>query len=73
MIMTDCTTNAQPEPGLGRRGGPFDCITKYEFRGNGAALSSGYVSTVEAGGNQLIVRRLGQQIAGKLLHGKAVK
>ena len=41
--------------------------------GDAAALTIDHVVAMKAGGDELVLRRIGQQIAGELLHGEAVE
>ena len=63
----------QPQPGRGRRVHAVEEDVEALLLGDGPTLAVEQVVAIEARGNELVVGRLGQQVARELLDGESVK
>ena len=73
MVVADGAAGRQPQPDLRRRLGAVAGVEDQVLLGDGAAFVGRDVAAVEAGGDLLVERAVGQQIAGQLLDRELVE
>ena len=73
MVVAARAADGEPEPDGAGRLDAVDDVLDLCLGGDRAALAVEHVVAVEAGGDELIKRRLRQQVAGELLDGELVK
>ena len=73
MIVADGALAGEAEPGIHHRGGAIERVAEDVFGIDRAALARRDIAAIEAGGDELLLRRVGQQIARDLLDGELIE
>jgi len=73
VIVADGAAGGQPHPGLGRGTCAIDGVAEVPLRLDRAPLAGRHIAAVEARGDPLIDRRVGDQVASELVDREAIK
>ena len=73
VVVAGRAVGGEPEPDPRGGGHPVVGVVREVLLFDGSALVGGHVAPVEAGGDLLLFRRTGQEVAGDLLYGEPVE
>ena len=73
VIVTFCTAERRPQPGRANHAGAVCAVFGQVFTRLGTAFAGDHIQAVKSSGDQLLLGRLGEKVAGQLLAGELIK